>query len=88
MADAMEPAREDVEQEPADELVGEERHDLLPVGVVAAVVLVAEGNPGLVKAEEAPVPGMPYYAETCAEAMFCTEQEAIAAGYRKSRAGN
>ena len=37
MADAVEPARQDVEQEAADELVGAERHDLLPVGAIAAV---------------------------------------------------
>jgi endonuclease YncB( thermonuclease family) len=32
------------------------------------------------------VPGRPGYAETRAEQMFCTEAEAQAAGYRKSRA--
>jgi endonuclease YncB( thermonuclease family) len=32
------------------------------------------------------VPGMPYYAETVAEEMFCTEGQAQAAGYRRSRA--
>lgn len=32
------------------------------------------------------LPGMPYYAETRAEQMFCTEAEARAAGYRRSRA--
>lgn len=32
------------------------------------------------------LPGMPYYAETRAEEMFCTEAEAQAAGYRRSRA--
>ena len=32
------------------------------------------------------LPGMPYYAETRAEAMFCTEAEARKAGYRRSRA--
>lgn len=32
------------------------------------------------------LPGMPYYNETRAEAMFCTEAEARAAGYRRSRA--
>ena len=32
------------------------------------------------------LPGMPYYAETKAEAMFCTEAEARAAGYRRSQA--
>lgn len=32
------------------------------------------------------LPGMPYYAETRAEQMFCTEAEAQAAGYRRSQA--
>lgn len=32
------------------------------------------------------LPGMPYYDKTRAEEMFCTEAEARAAGYRKSRA--
>jgi len=32
------------------------------------------------------LPGMPYYAQTRAEQMFCSEAEAQAAGYRKSRA--
>ncbi|WP_084607728.1 thermonuclease family protein [Sphingomonas jaspsi] len=32
------------------------------------------------------LPGMPYYNETRAEQMFCTEAEARAAGYRRSRA--
>src|SRR5690606_24445928 len=41
--DAMEAARQDMEHEAADELVDSERHDLLAVGTVAAVVLVAEG---------------------------------------------
>jgi len=32
------------------------------------------------------LPGMPYYAQTKAEEMFCTEADARAAGYRRSRA--
>lgn len=32
------------------------------------------------------LPGMPYYAQTVAEEVFCTEAEARAAGYRRSRA--
>ena len=32
------------------------------------------------------LPGMPYYDETVAEEIFCTEAEARAAGYRRSRA--
>ena len=55
VADAVEPARQDMEQEAADELVDGESHDLLPVGIVAAVVLVAECDPGLVEAEQPPV---------------------------------
>ena len=50
VADAVEALRQDVEQEAADELVGGERHDLLPVGAGAAIVLVAEGDAGLVEA--------------------------------------
>ena len=48
--DAMEATRQDVEQEAADELVGGERHDLLPIGAAATVVLVAEGDAALVEA--------------------------------------
>ena len=33
------------------------------------------------------LPGKPYYSETRAEEMFCSEAEAQAAGYRRSRAG-
>jgi endonuclease YncB( thermonuclease family) len=32
------------------------------------------------------LPGMPYYTQTVAEEIFCTEAEARAAGYRRSRA--
>lgn len=32
------------------------------------------------------LPGRPYYAETRAEEMFCTEEQALAAGYRRSKA--
>jgi hypothetical protein len=42
-----------VEEQAADKLVGGERHDLLPSGAGLAVVLVAEGDPGLVEAKEA-----------------------------------
>ena len=42
MTDAHESGRQDVEQEPADELVGVERHGLLLAGVLA--VLVGEGD--------------------------------------------
>lgn len=33
------------------------------------------------------LPGMPYYEETRPEGLFCTESEAQAAGYRRSKAG-
>ena len=55
MADAMEPARQVVQQEAANELVGGKRHDLLAVGTAAAIVLVAEGDTRLVEADEAGV---------------------------------
>ena len=47
--DAMEASGQGVQQEAADELVGGKGHDLLPIGAAAAVVLVAEGDPGLVE---------------------------------------
>ena len=55
VTDAVEPAREQVKQEAANELVGVERHDLLPLGTIAAVVLVAEGDAGLVEGQQPPV---------------------------------
>src|SRR5690606_20510982 len=44
MADPVEALRQHVEQEAADELVGGERHHLLPVGPAAAIILVAESD--------------------------------------------
>src|SRR5665213_4121738 len=56
MADAMEAAWQHVEQETANELVRSKRHDPLPVSAVAAIFLVAEGDPaGLVVGDEPPV---------------------------------
>ena len=55
VANAMEPARQDVKQEAADELVDAERHDLLAVCAMAAIILVAEGDAGLVESEQPPV---------------------------------
>ncbi len=55
MTDAVEAARQDVEQEAADELVGTECHDALPVGAIAAIILVAECDAGLVEGEETSV---------------------------------
>ena len=37
--DTMEATRQDMKQEAADELIGRERHDLLPVGAVTTIVL-------------------------------------------------
>lgn len=55
MPDAVEPPRENVEQEASNELVGGKRHDLLPIGTVAAVVLVTEGDAGLFERDQATV---------------------------------
>src|SRR3546814_11002658 len=55
VADAVESARQGVEEEAADELVGGEGPDLLPSGAGLAIILVAEGDPGIVEAEEAAV---------------------------------
>jgi len=43
---------QDVKQEAADELVCRQRHHLLPVGTVAAIVLVVEGDAGVVEAQK------------------------------------
>ena len=50
MTDAVEAARQDVQQKAADELVGGQRHDLIPLGAAATIVLVAERHPALVSA--------------------------------------
>ena len=42
VADAVEPARQGVEEKAADELVGGERHDLLPSRTGLAIILVTE----------------------------------------------
>lgn len=55
MPDAMEAARQYMKQEAANELVGRERHDLLPIGTVTAIVLVAEGDTALVEGDQAAV---------------------------------
>lgn len=52
VADAVEPARQAVQQEAADELVGAERHDLLPVWGRATIILVAERYAILVEGDE------------------------------------
>ena len=55
MADAVDPARQDVEQQAANELVGAEGHDLPPVGAAAAIVLVAERHSAAVEPDQAAV---------------------------------
>jgi len=51
--DAVEPARQDVGQEAANELVGGQGHDALLFGAGAAIVLVAEGDLIAVEGDEA-----------------------------------
>src|SRR5271169_3267300 len=55
MPDAVKAAWQDMEQEAADELVRRECHDALPLGTIAAVVFVAEGDAGLVERNQTPV---------------------------------
>src|SRR3546814_20970543 len=55
VADAVESARQGVEQEAANELVSGQRHDLLAVGAALAIIFISEGDPGLIEAEEAAV---------------------------------
>ena len=52
MADAVKALRQDVEEEAPDELVGGDRHGALALGLAAAVVLVAEGDAGLVEGDQ------------------------------------
>jgi hypothetical protein len=49
MANAVKAMWQDMQQEPADELMRRERHDALPLRTIAAVVFVAEGDAGLVE---------------------------------------
>ena len=55
MPDAVEAAWQNVDQETANELVGEKSHDLLPVGDGAAVILIAEGDLLAVEPDDAAV---------------------------------
>ena len=52
MPDTVEPAGQDVEQEPADELVGGKPHHALPVGSVPAIVLEAHGDASLAERDQ------------------------------------
>src|SRR5690606_29639892 len=53
--DTVEAAWQNVDQEAADELVGDQSHDALPFGAGAAIVLVAEGHLIAVEGDEAAV---------------------------------
>ena len=55
MPNAVEAAWQDMQQEAAHELVGIERHDLLALRTCASIVLVAEGDTGLVEGDQPPV---------------------------------
>src|ERR1700685_4416755 len=55
MPDAVKAAWQDMEEEAADKRVRRERHDALPLGTIAAVVFVVEGNAGLVERNQTPV---------------------------------
>ena len=55
MPNAVEPPRQGVKQKASDEFVGGNGHDLLSVGARATVILVAEGDAGLIKDDKAAV---------------------------------
>ena len=55
MANAMQAFGQDMHQEPADELMGCERHSPVSGGPVAAVVLVAECDPGGVSFDQSAI---------------------------------
>ena len=55
MADAVKALRQHVGQETADELARLERHGLVTAGSLDPVVLVFEGDAGLVRRDQAPV---------------------------------
>jgi len=55
VANSMEPARQNVEQEAPDELVGTDSHDPLTLGAVVLIVLVAEDDAGLVERDQPPI---------------------------------
>jgi hypothetical protein len=55
MTDAVEALWENVDQEAADELASGQRHQLLLVGDIVAIILVAQCQPGLAEADEVTV---------------------------------
>jgi len=52
VTDTVEALRQNMKQEATDELVGAERHGALAVGTIAAIVLVAKGDAGLVERDQ------------------------------------
>ncbi len=52
VTDAMEALRQDVDQEPADELGGGERQDLLTIPTFGAIVFPSEGDSGAVASNQ------------------------------------
>jgi hypothetical protein len=52
VTDTVEALREDVQEKAADELVGGERHGLLTVWAIAAIIFVAEGHARLIKGDQ------------------------------------
>ncbi len=55
VADAVKALGQHVHEEAPDELVGGQRHGAVAGVAVAAIVLVAEGDAGLVERDQAPV---------------------------------
>ena len=55
MTDAVKAFRQHMGEEAADEFVGRQRHDALPLGIITAIVFVAEGDASLVHGDQAAV---------------------------------
>jgi hypothetical protein len=55
VTNAVDPVWRNVKQEAADELVDGKIHDLLAIRAIAAIILVAQGNTGLVEGKQPPV---------------------------------
>jgi hypothetical protein len=51
----MEATRQDVDEEAADELIDRERHDLVPLAALGAVILPFEGHAGIAGRDQAAV---------------------------------
>ena len=55
MADAVKTFRQHMSEEAADEFVRRQCHDALALGIITAIVFVAEGDAGLVHGDQAAV---------------------------------